>query len=349
LQWYRDGTLLSGQTTTSITLSNIALSDSGTYTLRAVNSAGTNTQSVAVTVIPPVNYANITNGLVLHLKFDGDATDSSGRGNNGSVVNSPTFIPGKVGSGAFHYNTDTTSGTYNYATLGASLPPDLAFGSSGNFSVAYWVRMPANAVPGDLPILCDATTSTFAPGITIAPSYQRGGWGWSLNGTGIYGADNSINDGNWHNLIHTFDRTANGTTYLDGILVNALGIASAGNVDQPGPMNIGQDPTGTYGESANIDVDDLGVWNRVLTPLEVAKIESAGRNGSNSFDSVAPPVTLTVTKSGSSLTLQWSAGTLLQSSTLGAGAVWSQVPGATAPSYTFTPGPGAKFYRVFVQ
>jgi len=209
--------------------------------------------------------------------------------------------------------------------------------------------MPAGALPGDLPILCTATNSTFAPGITIAPSYQRGGWAWSLNGTGIYGADSSINDGNWHSLVHTFDRTSNGTTYLDGILVNSYGISAAGNVDQPGPMNIGQDPTGTYAESATIDIDDLGVWARVLTPLEVAKIESAGRTGNNSFDSVAAPVTLTVTRSGSSVTLLWATGTLQSSSTLGPNAVWTPVSGASAPSYTFTPGPGPKFYRVFVQ
>ena len=149
--------------------------------------------------------------------------------------------------------------------------------------------------------------------------------------------------------MHTFDRTSNGLTYLDGVLVSTYGISSAGNIDQPGPMNIGQDPTGTYSESATNDVDDLGVWGRVLTPAEVAKIESAGRNGHNSFDSVAPPVTLTVTRSGSSVTLGWAAGTLLQSSTLGPSAVWTPVSGASAPSYTFTPGPGAKFYRVLVQ
>jgi len=114
-------------------------------------------------------------------------------------------------------------------------------------------------------------------------------------------------------------------------------------------MNIGQDPTGTYGESATNDVDDLGIWTRVLTPLEVAKLESAGRNGHNSFDSVAPPVAITVTRSGSSVTLHWSTGTLESSSTLGPSAVWTPVSGASPPSYTFTPGPGPKFYRVFVQ
>jgi hypothetical protein len=327
----------------------VQVTNSGTYTLWATNSAGSVSQNASLTVIPPVSYANVTNNLVLHLKFDGDTTDTSGRGNNATPVNSPTFVSGKVGSGAFHFNTDTTSGTYNYATLGASLPVDLSFSSNVNFSVAYWVRLPASALPGDLPILCSAPNSTFGPGITIAPSYQAGGWAWSLNGTGIYGAANSINDGNWHSLIHTFDRSGNGNTYLDGVLANVYGIATAGNVDQAGPMNIGQDPTGTYAESAAMDIDDLGIWRRVLTPLEAAKIESAGRIGNNSFDSVAGPVTITVTRSGSSVTFSWTTGTLLQSSSLAPNATWTPVSGASAPSYTFTPSGAPKYYRVFVQ
>jgi hypothetical protein len=93
----------------------------------------------------------------------------------------------------------------------------------------------------------------------------------------------------------------------------------------------------------------MGVWTRALTPLEVAKIESAGRTAGRSFDTVAPPVTITVTRSGASVTLSWATGTLLQSDTLGTGAVWTQVSGAVAPSYTFVPTGSMKFYRVLVQ
>lgn len=350
LQWYKDGSPISGATGTNYTINSTSLSDSGTYVLWGTNAVSTNSVSATLMVIEPVGYANVTNGLVLHLKFDGDTTDSSGRGNNATPVNSPTFVTGKIGSQAFHFNTDTTNKVYNYATLGATLPADLKFSSNVNFSVAYWIRLPAGALPGDLPILCDATGSTFSPGITIAPSYKLGGWGWSLNGTGIYGANNSINDGNWHCLVHVFNRTANGLTYLDGVLVDSHAIASVGDLDQSGPMNIGQDPTGAYAESGVIDLDDLGIWSRLLTPLEVAQIESAGRTAGRSFDTVAPPaVTLTITQSGTNVTISWSSGTLLQSDSLGATASWTQVPGATAPSYTLAPGATNKFYRVQVQ
>lgn len=47
------------------------------------------------------NWFGITtaNSLVAYYSFDAsNATDDSSNGNNGTLVNSPTFIPGKVGN-----------------------------------------------------------------------------------------------------------------------------------------------------------------------------------------------------------------------------------------------------------
>src|SRR5207249_4550198 len=117
--------------------------------------------------------------------------DSTGRGNNGTAHGAISFVAdGQLGQG-LHYFTDTSAASSNYVSLGVR--PDLQFSSNVNFSVAYWVRLPLNAEPGDLPFLCNAVYSTFSPGYTFAPSYKLGGWAWSLNATGIYGADNIIN------------------------------------------------------------------------------------------------------------------------------------------------------------
>ncbi len=346
LSWYKGTPLASAPLATgtnALTFNPTALGDSGNYSLVASNSAGSATNTVSLTVISSTGYANVTNNLVLHLKFDGDTTDSSGRGNNATAVNSPTFVAGTVGSGAFHVNTDIANSISNYATLGATTPTDLAFGASGNFSAAYWIRLPAGTLPGDLPVLSSAANSYGGPGITLAPSYQRGGWSWSLNSVGLYGAANSINDGNWHCVITTFDRTSNALTYLDGVLVNSYAIAAAGNVDQPGSMNIGQGSTGNYSESGAMDIDDLGVWGRVLTALDAAQIESAGRVG-RSFDTVAPVLpTLSISHSGGSVVLTYTVGTLVESAdpTVPKDA-WIPVAGAGSP-WAVTPS-GVKMY-----
>jgi Concanavalin A-like lectin/glucanases superfamily/Immunoglobulin domain/Immunoglobulin I-set domain len=352
LQWSKNGAPLPGETNSVLVLTNLSFGDTGTYQLSATNSAGSSTSLPAtLAVVPSPNFANVTNGLVLHLKFDGDYSDSSGRAHDGQPVGSPTFVPGAIGNQALHYSTavDTTNPnrpvvTANYVTLG--MPADLQFSSNVNFSVSYWVRF--TGTPGDLPFLCNAVNSFSNPGYTFAPSYQLGGWSWSLGDfatasfIGIYGADNSINDGSWHHLAHTFDRSSSGITYLDGNEVDSRSVVPIGDLDTQDPATIGQDPSGAYPEAGEADIDDVGVWRRVLTPFEVYAIYAAGESGT-SFDT-AGPVSLVATSAAGMAQLVWQAGTLFEADELSG--PWSPVAGAAAPYYQVTPGAAHKFYRV---
>jgi hypothetical protein len=360
LQWYKGSSPINGATTSSLEITNTVVSDTDTYTLWATNIAGVSSQSVAVTVISPVNYANVTNGLALHLRFDGDTTDSSGRNNNGTAVGSPEFVTGLIGSQALKYTTETDGANVTNASyVGLGTPADLQFGTNTSFTIGLWVKLPAASVPGDLPFISTEIGSMNNPGLGMGPSYKLGGWQWCLNdgvspdltitnNIDANGADGSINDGGWHNFVLTVDRTAKvANSYLDGILMVSRDITSLGSIDTGAPVTIGQDPTGLYPEAGMATLDDIGIWRQVLTPLEVTQIYSAGTTSGRSFDTVGPAnVTITMTTSGSSVTLSWPSGTLQQSDSLDAGANWTPVPGASAPSYTFTPGTGNKFYRV---
>jgi hypothetical protein len=371
LQWYKNSSLIAGATTNSFAITNTAVSDTATYTLWATNSVGTNSQSVSLTVIPATGYANVTNNLVLHLRFDGNTTDTSGRGNNATPVGGPSFVTGLIGSQALQYTTTTATNNVtnivatgaSYATLGT--PIDLLFGSSASFTVGLWVKVATNDAQGDLPYIGTATNSNNNPGWDLSPTYGSGGYQWNLNdGTNnvnVSSAANTLNDGGWHHFVMAADRAGHTVkTYLDGVLYVQTDISSLGSINVGGAVTVGQDPTGTYpfipGASANdfaawipsasATLDDIGIWRRALSPLEVAQIESAGRTGGRSFDTVSPAVTLTISRSGSNLIISWPSGTLYQSDKIGAGAVWTAVPGASAPSYTFTPGSVSKFYRV---
>jgi hypothetical protein len=365
LQWYKNSSPISQATNASYTITNTVVGDTGTYTLWATNSAGTNSTSASLTVMNPVAYANVTNNLVLHLRFDGNATDSSGRGNNGtaSTTTAPAYVPGIIGGQALQYTTTTTGGNVSSAsyvslgTAGSGPPTDLRFSSNQSFSISLWVKLASASMPGDLPFIGTETNSANNPGWDLCPSYQLGGWQWDLNdgvnNLDVNGADNSINDGAWHNFVLSVDRTsAMADSYLDGVRMANRSVASLGSIDNNNywPIVIGQDPTFLYPEAATATVDDIGVWKRALTATEVAQLQSAGSTGGRSFDTVAPAsVTITITRFGSQITLSWSSGTLLQSSTLDASASWTPVSGASAPSYTFTPGTGNVFYKVLVQ
>jgi len=352
LQWKKNNVNLPGQTNATLTVSNVYYtSSSDTYTVAATNNFGYALSGGAViSVYYPPTYANLTNGLVLHLNFEGNYNDTSGHGNNGTPVGSPTLVAGKIGSQALSVSTDTTNSIYNYVTLGN--PPDFQFGSSVDFSVAYWVKLTPGYALGDLPFLSSAVNSYGGFGVTLAPSYQRGGWSWSLDnstgsGAGLYGPDNSINDGAWHNVVETFNRTGNGTTYLDGVLVNASPIAGLGNIDSGNTFNIGQVGNGAaslYSESGDFILDDIGIWRRALTEIEARSVYHAGQNYGRSFD-VPGTIAMTINKlPGGDIEIIWEAGTLKQASSITG--PYTPVAGAAAPYYRFTPTSAKAFYGV---
>lgn len=353
LQWTKNGVPMTDRTNRFLAFDPLSVADSGVYQLVASNAFGVVTSEPAtLAVVPPPDFANVTNGLVLHLPFDGNYQDTSGRGNHATAQGSPRFVTGNVGRQALHYSTAVDDSdplspvvlAANYATLGTR--PDLQFSSNVNFSVSFWIRF--TGTPGDLPFLANAINSFSNPGYVFAPSYQAGGWSWSLgsfeNSTsiGIYGFDETLNDGNWHHLLHTFDRTGSALTYLDGIQVDSRSVVPAGDIDTGDATNIGQDPTGEYPEAGQADIDDLAVWRRILTPFEAYAIWSAGQIG-NSFDTFGP-VSLAVSNDARSVQLAWQAGTLLESDSLKG--PWTQVQGAVAPYHKLSPAAARKFYKV---
>lgn len=391
-QWRKGGTDISGATGSSFTITNATASDdAGNYSVNVANSvlpAGTNSLLAAIRVLAAPTSPPAIPGLVLHLPFDNNLTDATGRGNNGVGIHvagsggpltsnsvAPTFVAGKLGQ-ALHYASDMgsypgpTTTNNDYVTLGVK--PDLQFSSNVNCSVAFWIRLPLNYVGGDLPFFTTTAGSTFGSGIVLAPTYGSGatvantgtadgGWAYSFydtggNGIGVYGDTGSINDGEWHHLVYVFDRAAGATVYLDGVGIPSDAVryhhssrqagttaTAAGNIDTGNAATIGQDPTGTYGESGSGDIDDLGVWKKALTPLEIASIYIAGVSNSLSFTSA--PFTLSEVKSGNSVTLRWDVGVLQQATAVGG--PYTDVQGASSP-LTVTPSAAAptKYYRI---
>lgn len=357
-QWKKNGQDIPGAVRSSLVFDSATESDTGTYQLFVTQGTTTiSTTPVTLTVKPVPSYVDLSEGLVLHLKFDGDYKDSSGRNNNGEPRGVPEIVSGKIGSGALQYSTLVESGAVtaaNYVSLGT--PADLDFGPGQSFSVAFWIKFTGS--PGDLPFIANNGYSMGDKGVTIAPSYNQGGWSWGLNdaieprpwpGIGLYDpVRNTLNDGNWHHLVHVFDRAGDGTTWLDGVKVHAMSIATAHDWDLRTGMEwcVGQ-AGGSYAEPGVFTIDDIGIWRRVLTDYDAQAIYVVGQRGL-SFDTTAPPeVTLRVKKVGSDIVIEWSTGTLEYADNVQG--PWSSVPDAIAPSVTVAPSSTARFYRVKVQ
>lgn len=365
-----DGGNILGASTKTLIIDPVGLADAGTYSVNITNVNGsTNSATVTFTVrAAPTNSPNIP-GVVLHMPFNNSLADISGRGNNGTgmhittnvaVLNSGTtnvispsgsnpdfnyVADGKLGT-ALHYATHTVTvgnGTVtnsHFVKLGDI--PDLRFSSNVNFSVAFWIRFPfgsgSSSKFGDLPFLASAVNSYGNAGFTFAPSYQLGSWSYSMNGAvQLYGEDYLLEDNHWWHVAHTFNRNGKATTYINGREVDQRADSAIGNLDTGNSISIGQDPTGTYPEEGNYDIDDLGVWRRELSAFEVQTIYVAGDVSLLSFVDITPSITTV----GSQVRITWQSGVLQSADTVNG--TYTDVPGATSP-YTITPT-GNKFYR----
>jgi hypothetical protein len=346
-QWRKDGTALPGATSSVLLINSAGYADGGSYDVVVTNTVDSVTSLPAkLTVWPPATFADLTNGLVLHLKFDGDFTDSSGFGNNAMPGGTPIFVPGKIGQ-AVHVGSYKASSSYNYVAV----PYSPSFDFSSDFSVSFWVRY--TGLPNDLPMIGDATNSTYNPGWVLTD--EGGKLEWSLEAIDTSGARIAdpvlgspvMNDGNWHQVVMVVSYFGDAVTnYVDGVCVEVSPLGPLTSVDTSGPIVIGQDASGTYssfaGASAEYDIDDVGIWARALSQIEAESIYPAGQYG-QSFDAYGP-VILTIQPMPTGVIVLWPAGTLLSADD--PAGPWFPVIGSSPPAYRVTQLPVKKFYRV---
>jgi hypothetical protein len=158
-----------------------------------------------------------------------------------------------------------------------------------------------------------------------------------------------IADLKWHNVVATFDRTIGvANTYIDGVQVDTRSIQGLGSLDNGNPIALAQDPSGKYDPSNNpnflgqYQLDDVGIWRRVLSTYDAQSIYHVGLAG-KSFDvPSAPPPTLSIGRQGGVWVITYT-GTLQSSATVNG--TYGNVPGASSP-YTVPTGSAAmQFYR----
>jgi Concanavalin A-like lectin/glucanases superfamily/Immunoglobulin domain len=360
-QWQKDGTAIAGATDSGLTLNSVTAADAGDYTAKVTNSGGSATsQAARLTVFT----GTISQDLVAHLKFDGDYSDSSGSGTDGSAVGTPTFEAGLLGQ-AVHV---TSSGTpadnpsiNNYVTLGT--PSQLNFGTN-DFSISFWAKV--NSQNDDKPFIANKDWGS-GSNLGWAIATEGNGMKWNFKDDQSSRRDSphvapQLEDGSWHNVVVTFLRDGPADTYVDGQLVDSTSIApdsgkTIGSVDSSLAVNIGQDGTGHYTDGdggAAIDalIDDVGIWRRVVTPQEVAAIYNAGKSGmdlSQAGQSTSAG-SLRFTSSAGALTLSWdgAAGVKLQTAASLSQPNWTDVPGTDgASTYSAAETNSAAFYRLY--
>ena len=207
-----------------------------------------------------------TNGLVGWWGFNGNAQDGSGNGNHGTV-NGATLTTDRFGNQNGAYDFD---GIDDYVGTNATGP-----GGRTSRSYSFWIKTSSSLIQtpidyyGQTGSAFQAILNSPCPGIGLDGAF----------GVVTRGSSYLIND-DWHHCVLVFDSLNDVTIsdvdmYIDGILQTSI-ICSAANpnlvVNTIDPVSFVFGKTTSNVRYVNGKLDDIGIWNRALTPQEITNL-----------------------------------------------------------------------------
>ena len=272
-QWMLNGTNLAATTASNLVLTNVQLTDAGSYSVLVSNSVGTALSSNAVlTVLISPPCAAPPAGLVDWWRAQGNALDFVGA-NNGTLVGGVTYTQGEAGQ------SFVLDGNGSYVDFGTNVGN---FGTN-DFTVEFWLSTVSTRYEILLSKrnICDAD-NLFNILIQQGELVFEVDGGVSSYGFFPFQDTRPVNDGNFHHAA----LVRQGPTlsiYVDGVL-SSSGTQAQGQVaDVSSGAHfcagispcVGVDGTSSYTGA----LDEISLYNRPLTPVEVQWLYAAGRSG----------------------------------------------------------------------
>ncbi len=214
--------------------------------------------------------------MVLWMPFvsiTGTITEDNAWKNYGTLMNSPFFVPGVVGTGLSFDGIDDYVSVPNSSSLNMG---------TSDFSIDLWMRMPplfnVRSIVDKRDLSSSALGYTFFTwsGFLSLQLADAGSPPFTNYVSNLY-----VADGNWHHVAVTVDRDSpTGIVfYLDGVAdIPQNPMARQGSLSNPAPLLIGKHASFTE-SSFQGQMDELEIFRKVLKPVEVADIYEAGAYG----------------------------------------------------------------------
>ncbi len=203
-------------------------------------------------------------GLVGYWPLDeqtGVRADATGNGNDLSDNNGVGYVAGKIGNAASFAGTNSLSSN----TIAGFYP-------SAGFTIACWAKCDPAAYGFQSPIsLADVAIYVCHANNSGGPSanIDLGGPFFGINPPD--GWDTTV----FHHFALTFDaNTGSVTLYVDGVAVATDGTATSSEVTSPSNVILGNNYS-TMGQLTGA-VDEAAVWNRALSPDDIAALYNNG-------------------------------------------------------------------------
>jgi gliding motility-associated-like protein len=216
--------------------------------------------------------ASLRNGLVGYWPFCGNANDESGNGNNG-VVNGATLTTDRLGSANSAYSFD---GVNDFIQM-----PNRSI--SGSFTISCWYKMPTyniNTLGANDFIFFANHSGVNDNNRNVLVGYRNFGseYGHSTyvkGGSGSmigYYALNQIPVANkWHHFVCQFTNGVSVKMYLDNVLFYTNNTVVSNTTLPSLPMFFGIGIPTQFNFYKG-ELDDVSIWNRVLTEQEILQL-----------------------------------------------------------------------------
>ncbi len=331
-RWYKDGVIIAGATSASLTASNLTVGLSG-YSVTVSNQysppvAKSSTNYMNVVATPdayttvvvadgPSSYWPLseTTGLT--------ATDYSGYAHNGAISNnvtlgatgpqSPTYPGFSAGTKAYQFD-----GTSAFVDCGTAASLD----GFTDFTVEAWINTTSSAA-GQIIQQRDKAGyngeymfSVNADGTLNFTLYGGSGYQFNFNSSG------KVNDGRWHYVAAVRSGGTTGLIYIDGTVAGSQTTATVAPLDATITTAIGADVRDSV-SYFNGEISNVAVYTVALSPTQIGYHAYTGQFGTT-------PVSLKVVPGGYTADSK-PAGTLLPGVNNGASWVASVKDAAANP------------------
>ena len=237
----------------------------------ATDAAGLSTTSAPVAIQVAPSCDPPPSGLVSWWPGNGNALDIVG-GNNGTLTNGVSYVAGEVGQG-FNFNA-------NSARVLVGNPANLQLQI---FTIETWIQRASTTEASSDP------TSVAAGGAGVLFGYGYGGYAFAINRNGsIYltmvgvssvTASAGVTDTNWHHVAVTASGAAV-VFYIDGVAYPAGNYSPNYEFTTAAAIGALGENINTYDNDSFLgSIDEVSIYNRALSSIEIAAIYNAGSAG----------------------------------------------------------------------
>jgi hypothetical protein len=276
-QWFKDGAEIFDATASSLTLTNLTVADSGSYTVQISNPGGTIISQPAVLTVRPDPAPDLRNGLVSHWPMDVIAADDLGSKTEDLYSHNDfrLFTTGIFDQTAGQFGTAILfNGVDQYGLRSGGFP----IYNNPAFTVSFWVN---GAPQDDRRFFAEGATNNNNPLFTLGTHTSAADARMRVfirNEANVVLLDRvsttPVLDSTWHHVVFT-ETNGQGKLYIDGRLDDSDFTYTRGT------LNLSQTAVGAIVRAVASayffgGLDEVAVWNRTLTLTEIQEVRTAG-------------------------------------------------------------------------